>query len=124
MITHLPHISSLCPDLLQLSGDVCEVVGVRLGDELADVGLLDKVLVALLVSEVDGLLLGLELDSVAVHEVGRGRPAHERVLPSVALGEHVPVHEPVFRCPVAGLCGGLCRLVDAVIVLVLRACGA
>jgi hypothetical protein len=32
---------------------------------------------------------------VAVHEVGRRLPAHERVLPSVALGEDVPVHQPV-----------------------------
>jgi hypothetical protein len=30
-----------------------------------------------------------------LHEVGRRLPAHERVLPSVAFREWVPVHEPV-----------------------------
>jgi hypothetical protein len=87
--------SLLCPDLLQLSGNVCEVVRVRLGNELANVGLLDEVLVALLVSEVDGIILRLELQAVAVHEVSRRGPSHERVLPAVALGKYVPVHEPV-----------------------------
>jgi hypothetical protein len=113
VVYHPPRISLFRPDLLQLSGNVCEVVGVGLGDELADIGLLDEVLVALLVSKVDGILLGLELQTLAVHEVtGRG-PTHEGVLPAVALGENVPVHEPVLRCPVSGLCGGLCGLVDA-----------
>lgn len=100
---------------------MCEVVGVGLGNELAHIGLLDEVLVALLVGKVDSILLGLELESLAVHEVCRRGPAHKRVLPSVALGKDVPVHEPVFRCPVAGLCGGLCGLVDAVHVSILRA---
>ena len=70
-------------------------VGIGLGGGLPLVGLLDKVLVALLFSKVDSVLLGLEIDAVAVHEVGRRLPAHERVLPSVALGEDVPVHQPV-----------------------------
>lgn len=70
-------------------------VGIGLGGGLPLVGLLDKVLVALLVSKLDGILLGLELYPVAVHEVGRRLPAHERVLPSVALGKDVPVHQPV-----------------------------
>lgn len=70
-------------------------VGIGLGSGLPLVRLLDKVLVALLVSKLDGILLGLELYPVAVHEVGRRLPAHERVLPSVALGENVPVHQPV-----------------------------
>jgi len=55
---------------LELLGAVSEKVGVRLGDELSLVGLLDKVLVTLLVGEVDGILLALELQPVAVHEVG------------------------------------------------------
>jgi hypothetical protein len=87
--------SLLCPDLLQLSGNVREVVGVCLGNELANIRLLDEVLVALLVSKIDSILLGLELNAVAVHEVSRRGPTHERVLPTVALGKDVPVHEPV-----------------------------
>lgn len=80
---------------LELLGAVSKQVGVCLGDSLPLVGLLDKVLVALLVGEVDSVLLRLELYPVAVHEIGRRLPAHKRVLPSVALGEDVPVHQPV-----------------------------
>jgi hypothetical protein len=98
---------------------VCEVVGICLGHELADVGFLDEVLVALLVGKVDGILLGLELYSVAVHEIGRRLPSHERVLPTVTLGKNVPVHEPVPGVPVARLCSGFRRLVDAVVGLAL-----
>jgi hypothetical protein len=87
-----PTALSLGVHNLQLSWLVCEEVGVRLRDKLALIRLLHKVLVALLVGEVDGILLGLELDPVAVHEVSRRLPAHQRILPSVALGEHVPVH--------------------------------
>ena len=71
MTIHHYHLSLLCPDLLQLARHVYEVVGVGLGHKLAHVGLLDKVLVALLVSKADSVLLRLELDAVAVHEVGR-----------------------------------------------------
>jgi hypothetical protein len=77
---------------LELLGAVSEQVGIGLGDGLPLVGLLDKVLVALLISELDSVLLGFKLYPVAVHEVGRRLPAHERVLPSVALGQNVPVH--------------------------------
>ena len=45
---------------LELLGAVSEEVGVGLGSNLSLVGLLDKVLVALLVSKVDGVLLALE----------------------------------------------------------------
>jgi hypothetical protein len=77
---------------LELLWAVSKQVGIGLGDGLPLVGLLDKVLVALLISELDSVLLGFELYPVAVHEVGRRLPAHERVLPSVALGQNVPVH--------------------------------
>lgn len=98
---------------LELLWAVSEQVGICLGGSLPLVGFLDKVLVALLVSEFDGILLGLELYPVAVHEVGRRLPAHEGVLPSVTLGKDVPVHQPVRGVPVAGLCGCLGGLVDA-----------
>ena len=98
---------------LELSRFVSEEVGVRLGHKLPLVRLLHEIL-ALLVGKVDGVLLGLELYPVAVHEVGRRLPAHQRVLPAVALGEHVPVHQPSTGGPVAGLCGRLGGFVDAV----------
>jgi hypothetical protein len=58
-------------DVLQSLGAVQEVVGVSLGDDFALVGLLDKVFVALLVGEVDGIVLGLEVEVGALHVVGR-----------------------------------------------------
>lgn len=115
--SHLPASQSsplLRPNVLQLVGRVEEVVRVGLGRDLAALGLLHEVLIALLVGEVDGILLGLEVELGALHHVGGRLPAHERVLPSVALGEDVPVHAPVVALPVAGLRGGLGLLVDAV----------
>lgn len=60
----------LCVDNLQLLRLVSEEVCVGLGNKLALVGLLHKVLVTLLVGEVDGILLGIELYPMTVHEVG------------------------------------------------------
>jgi hypothetical protein len=104
----------LGPHLLQLAGAVNELGSVRLGHTLALVGLLHKVLVALLVGKVDRVLLGVEVKTGALHGVCGGLPAHERVLPSVALGKDVPVETPLVTVPVAGLSGGLCGAVDAV----------
>lgn len=59
-----------CQDDLELARDVGEEISIRLGNKLALVGLLHKILVTLLVGELDGILLGLELDAMAVHEVG------------------------------------------------------
>ena len=101
------------PHLLQFARAVDELSGVGLGNSLALVGLLHKVLVALLVGEVDRVLLGVEVETGALHHVGTGLPAHERVLPSVALGQHVPVDAPLVAVPVAGLSGGLCGAIDA-----------
>jgi hypothetical protein len=108
----------LGPHLLQLAGTVNELGGVRFGHALALVGLLHKVLVALLVGKVDRVLLGVEVKTGALHGVCAGLPAHERVLPSVALGQDVPVHAPLVTVPVAGLGGGLCGAVDAVVLSV------
>lgn len=106
------------PDLLQLARAVNELGGVGLGHDLALVGLLHKVLVSLLVGELDRILLRLEVEAGALHVVCTGLPAHQRVLPPVALGEDVPVHAPLVAVPVAGLGGGLCGAVDAEAVLV------
>lgn len=109
-----PSPSLLCSDVLELPRRIEEIVGVRLGSELARVGLLDKVLVALLLSKVDGILLALEVDVRSLHVVARRLPSHQRVLPSVALGENVPVHPPALAAPVTRLRGGLRLPVDAV----------
>lgn len=109
-----PSVGSFCSYNLQLLRNMCEIVCICFWHKLALVGLLDEILVPLLVSKVDGIFLGLELNAMAVHEVGRGLPAHERILPSVAFGKDIPVHEPVRRVPVAGLCSSLCGAVYAV----------
>jgi hypothetical protein len=56
---------------LELLRAVNEVVRIRLRNELPLVGLLDEVLVTLLVGESNCILLRLELDSVALHVIGR-----------------------------------------------------
>lgn len=90
-----------------------ELLRIRLGDDSPLIRLLDKVLVALLIRKSNRVVLALEAQVGALHEVCGGLPAHERILPAVALFEDVPVHAPSVRVPVAGLCGGLCGFVDA-----------
>lgn len=60
----------LCAHRLELLGAVKELVGVSLGDNSPLVGLLDKEFVALLLGKVDGVVLGLEVQMCALHEVG------------------------------------------------------
>ena len=103
--------------MLELPGRVQEIVGVRLGSKLARVGFLNKVFVALLLGEVNGVLLALEVDVSALHEIARRLPADQRVLPSVSLGENVPVHSPASTSPVTRLCSGFGLLVDAIVVV-------
>lgn len=100
-------------DLLELASRVEEVISIGLGAEAASVGLLDEVFVALLLGKLNGILLGVEVHVGALHVVSRRLPAHQRVLPTVALGEDIPVHAPVVALPVAGLRGGFRLLVDA-----------
>lgn len=83
---------SLCPDNLQLLRNMHKVIRIILGHEFSLVGFLDIVLIALFVGEIDSVLLAVELDTLALHEIGAGLPAHERVLPAVAFGEGVPIH--------------------------------
>ena len=90
-----------------------EVIRIRLGHDAPLVRFLHKVLVPLLVRKVDGRLFAREVEMRALHEVGRGLPAHQRVLPSVALGEDIPVQAPVVAVPVAGLGRGLGGAVDS-----------
>jgi hypothetical protein len=101
---------------------VSELRGVRLEHALSLVGLLHEVLVTLLVGKVDRVFLGVEVEAGALHVVCAGLPAHERVLPPVALGQHIPVDAPLVTVPVAGLGGGLCGAVDAEMLSVFATC--
>lgn len=58
-------------NVLQLLGRIKKVVGVDLGSDLTRVGLLDKVFVTLFFREMNGVLLGLEVDVCALHKVSR-----------------------------------------------------
>ena len=121
------HSHSCCrpllrPHLLQLAGAVSELRSVCLEHTLSLVGLLHKVLVALLVGKVDRVFLGVEVQAGALHVVCAGLPAHEGVLPSVALGQDIPVDAPLVTVPVSGLSGGLCGAVDAALQSVLATC--
>ena len=87
---------------------------IRLGHPLPLIRLLHKILVPLLIRKLNRVFFGVEVKVGALHEVARGLPAHERVLPAVAFGEDVPVHAPLVTVPVAGLLGGLRGAVDAV----------
>lgn len=49
------------PDVLELLGLMQKVIRVRLGHELALIGFLHKVFIPLLLREVDGIFLGLEV---------------------------------------------------------------
>lgn len=109
----LPILHLLRPNVLELSRRVQEVVRISLGRELPLIRLLHEVLVPLLLSKQDCVLLALEAQMRALHEVARRLPSHQGVLPSVALGQDVPVHPPLLGLPVAGLGGGLGWLVDA-----------
>jgi hypothetical protein len=53
----------------------------------------------------------------SLHEITRRLPADQRVLPSVSLGENVPIHSPASTAPVTGLRSGLGFLVDAIVVV-------
>jgi len=99
--------------VFDLLGLVHEVVGVCLGNELALIGLLDKVFVSLFLRKQNGVLLGLEVDESALHDIARGLPAHERVFPSVTLSENIPIHSPLMAVPCTGLGRGLRGFVDS-----------
>jgi len=109
---NIPNIPLLRPNMLQLLVTPQKVVRVRLREDLPAIRLLDKVFISLLLRKPDGVLLALEVEMCALHEIGRGLPAHQRILPSVALGENIPVHAPLVAVPVAGLSCCLGRTVD------------
>lgn len=101
-------------DMLQWPGLMHKVIRIRLRHHLPLLWLLHVVLIPLLLSEHDCFVLGSEFQVGALHEVARGLPAHQRVLPSVAFGQRVPVQPPVFLHPGAGLGGWFGGSVDSV----------
>lgn len=103
----------LRPNLLQLLRTVHKLVCICLGNHLPLIWLLHEKLITLLVGKSNGILLGLEVEVCALHEIGTALPAHQRVFPSVTLTERVPIHTPVVRVPVAGLRCGFGGFVDA-----------
>ena len=102
--------------MLQLLITPQEIIRIRLRRNLPRIRFLHKVLISLLLREADRILLALEVHVCALHEIGRGLPAHERILPSVAFGENVPVHTPLVTVPVTRLSRGFGGAVDAVFV--------
>ena len=100
-------------DVLQLSRTPKEVIRIRLWYNLPRVGLLHEILISLLLCESNGVLLALERDVCALHEIGRRLPSHQRVFPSVSLGEDIPIHAPVLTVPFARLRCCLGRFVDS-----------
>lgn len=107
--------TSFRPNLLDLARTVHKLRRIRLWNNLPRLRLLHKVLVPLLFREADCVALALEVNARALHGVRARLPAHQRVLPAVALGHNVPVHLPVVLVPVAGLLGGFGGFVDAVV---------
>lgn len=110
----LLHHFLLCPHLFQRLRAVLKLRGVCLWDDPPLIGLLNKVLVALLIGKADRVLSRLEIEMRALHGVRRRLPAHQRVLPPVAFAEHIPVHAPMVSVPVAGLRCGFRGLVDSI----------
>lgn len=100
--------------MLKLARRIGKVVRVRLRGESASLGLLDEVLVSLLFGEPDGIILRVEEYPGPLHHIARGLPANEWILPTMALGQYIPVHTPVVTLPFSGLRCGLGLLVDPV----------
>ena len=90
-----------------------ELIRIRFRHDLPLVWLLHKPFVPLLLCEANGVLLRLEVHLGALHVVAGRLPAHKRVLPSMAFGEHIPINLPMMRVPVAGLSSGFGGLVNA-----------
>jgi hypothetical protein len=112
----LPSIPLLRPNMLQLLIAPQKVIRIRLRNNLPTIRLLNKVFITLLLCKPDGVLLALEVQMCALHEISRGLPSHQRVLPSVAFGENIPVHAPVVPMPVTRLCCCLCWAIDSVLI--------
>lgn len=98
--------------MLQLLRAIHEVVGIYLGQDPPLIWLLDKILVALLLRKVHGILSRLEIQMRALHAIRRRLPPHQRILPSMPLLQHIPVHPPLMRVPFPRLSRRLRRTVD------------
>jgi len=67
----LPSVHLLRPNMLQLLIAPQKVISIRLRDDLPTVRLLDKVFISLLLCEPNRILLALEIQMCALHEISR-----------------------------------------------------
>ena len=85
----------------QLLWAVLEVGRVALRRDTSLVGLLDKEVPTLLLTEVNGILCRVKLHRKRLLVVSRRGPAHERALPAARALENVKVHAPVLGTSLA-----------------------
>lgn len=103
---------SLCVVNPQLARDVVVVGGVALGWDACGLWLLNLVVPALLLAEVNSVFLGTELERSTLHVVTGRSPAHQRVLPSCGALEDIKVDTPHLGACLARRVGGLGRAED------------
>jgi hypothetical protein len=84
----------LRPHRLQLLRTVHKLRRIRLRDKPPLIRLLNVILIPLLIRKQNSVFFRLERQLRALHTVARRLPAHQGVLPSVALLKNVPVHPP------------------------------
>lgn len=101
-------------DVLELARRVREVVRVGLRNEPAVIRLLHEVFIALLLSKLNGIVPGLELQMGTLHAICRRLPPHKWVLPPMTPLQNIPIHSPVVAVPVSGLCSRLRGAIDSV----------
>ena len=90
-----------------------KVIRVCLGGKLALVRFLNEILIALLLCKQDRILPCFKAQMSTLHVIGRRLPAHERVLPSMAFLQTIPVHPPMMTMPSARLGCRFRRSVDS-----------
>lgn len=98
--------SLLRPNMPQRLRAMHKIIRISLRHHLPLIRLLHKVLIPLFLRKHDRSLSTLEIQMRALHHIARRLPAHQRVFPSVAFAQDVPVKTPVVAVPVSGLgCG-------------------
>lgn len=63
---------------------------------------------------MNSVLLGFEVDVGSLHKISRRLPSHQRVFPTVSLGENIPIHSPAITPEISRLCSRLGLLVDSI----------
>lgn len=89
------------------------VVGIAFSSELRLVGFLHIVAVTLFLTEMNGVLLRVELHVSSLHVIRRTGPSHQRIFPSTSTLQNIPIYSPVMRCCLCALSRGRGRSVDS-----------